>query len=516
SKTKEGLCKELQSRLVDNSKLNVVYLLNKSLKCFVSLLEGLKAGKRLLYVKRYKAISLGKAGQMKPEGQWTRDERKSDNLDQGLKSLILYILSDDQTNSVINCLTTKSTWDALILYHEDFQDSPDDEEDTRSGHEYLNDLEEEYQERALSSKSKRFFKHGTQSNKPRLSKTKDFNLPNRDTGKVPSDESQRNTTNPSVAASDSLAIDYDSANKSSVNITPLPPLEKLAGAKPTTQHLTGQGESSLRSRPSRPVISFPSCIHYGYNDHQSDDYVYNLIPEHVIKIYETCGSNVHIATGYNDIKWFRKGKALKAKKAGANKIVSSNVQRSKTPTKRTEEEKARRRGKVYNWETATYGKIWYDEDVHDLRYVETKFPSIVFNDTLKFKPTVSPLNDNKIDFRLSFDESDDEYYTVIYEKNSFFYKIISVNDLKTDSENDNDKVDMPSFLTPEPTVSYFDDLDFFKDFENKFPANVYNDALTSKLDFLTEPTVSPQHIDEFNLKDETSLSECDEEEQNVL
>ncbi|GKA27334.1 hypothetical protein Tco_0713502 [Tanacetum coccineum] len=25
---------------------------------------------------------------------------------------------------------------------------------------------------------------------------------------------------------------------------------------------------------------------------------------------------------------------------------------------RLEEEKARRRGKVYNWETATYGKIW--------------------------------------------------------------------------------------------------------------------------------------------------------------
>ncbi|GKC31293.1 hypothetical protein Tco_1038587, partial [Tanacetum coccineum] len=67
-----------------------------------------------------------------------------------------------------------------------------------------------------------------------------------------------------------------------------------------------------------------------------------------------------------------------------------------------------------------------------------------------------------------------------------------------------------------PTVSCFDDLDFFKDFENEFPAIVYNDALTSKSDFLTKPTVSPQHINEFNLKDETSLSECDEEEQNVL
>ncbi|GJS99486.1 hypothetical protein Tco_0820656 [Tanacetum coccineum] len=37
----------------------------------------------------------------------------------------------------------------------DFQDSLDDEEDTRSSHEYLNDLEEQYQARALLAKSKR-------------------------------------------------------------------------------------------------------------------------------------------------------------------------------------------------------------------------------------------------------------------------------------------------------------------------------------------------------------------------
>ncbi|GJU48965.1 hypothetical protein Tco_1218520 [Tanacetum coccineum] len=147
-----------------------------------------------------------------------------------------------------------------------------------------------------------------------------------------------------------------------------------------------------------------------------------------------------------------------------------------------EEEKARRCGKVYNWETATYGKIWYDEDAFDLRFVETEFPAIVFNDelssekTLSCEPTVSSLNNNEINFRVSFDESDDEDYT----------------------------------------VSYFDDLDFFKDFKKEFPAIVYNDALTSKLDSLTKPIVSPQHIDESNLKDETSLFTCDEEEQNVL
>ncbi|GJS89371.1 retrovirus-related pol polyprotein from transposon TNT 1-94 [Tanacetum coccineum] len=206
-----------------------------------------------------------------------------------LKSLIMSVLPDDQINSVINCLTVKSTWDDLILYHEGpsdvkesrvmdlklcyntfkfkdgesltqtftiykalmnelvndgtklskleintgfinrlpkkwlafcqslrninhvkeselaslfgklkyeenlinsiydtnkektlvpatplsiaffstsivqvSQDSHDDEEDTRSSQEYMNDLEEEYQARALLAKSKRFFKKGTQ------------------------------------------------------------------------------------------------------------------------------------------------------------------------------------------------------------------------------------------------------------------------------------------------------------------------------------------------------------------
>ncbi|GJZ01967.1 hypothetical protein Tco_0519928 [Tanacetum coccineum] len=169
-----------------------------------------------------------------PEGQWTANERKAANLYQRLKSLIMFVLPDDQMNYVINCLAAKLTWDDLILYYEgssdvkegrvmdlmlcyytfkfkegetltqtftrykalmnelvnddikiskleinigfinglpmkwlsfcqslrntnhDFQDNPDDEED--SSYEYLNDLEEEYQERALLAKSKRFFK----------------------------------------------------------------------------------------------------------------------------------------------------------------------------------------------------------------------------------------------------------------------------------------------------------------------------------------------------------------------
>ncbi|GKC59948.1 hypothetical protein Tco_1087546, partial [Tanacetum coccineum] len=56
---------------------------------------------------------------------------------------------------------------------------------------------------------------------------------------------------------------------------------------------------------------------------------------------------------------------------------------------RLEEEKDRRHEKVFNWKTATYGKIWDKEDVHDLRSVETEFPAIVFNDTLTSEATLS-------------------------------------------------------------------------------------------------------------------------------
>ncbi|GJU06723.1 retrovirus-related pol polyprotein from transposon TNT 1-94 [Tanacetum coccineum] len=112
-----------------------------------------------------------------------------------------------------------------------------------------------------------------------------------------------------------------------------------------------------------------------------------------------------------------------------------------------------------------------NEDVHNLRSVETKFLAITLIDeissenTLSCKATVSSLN-NEVDFRISFDDSNDEDHMVIFDKNSFSYKIIAVNNLKTDLENDNEKVNMPSFPLPKPMVSCFDDLDFFKDSEN--------------------------------------------------
>nr|GEY19250.1 hypothetical protein [Tanacetum cinerariifolium] len=78
-----------------------------------------------------------------------------------------------------------------------------------------------------------------------------------------------------------------------------------------------------------------------------------------------------------------------------------------------------------------------------------KFPAIVYNDALTSEPeissehTVSPLNDGQINFGILFDEFDDEDYIGMYDKDSFSYKLISVNDFKTDSENDIDEVDLP-------------------------------------------------------------------------
>ncbi|GJR15011.1 hypothetical protein Tco_0797663 [Tanacetum coccineum] len=45
-----------------------------------------------------------------------------------------------------------------------------------------------------------------------------------------------------------------------------------------------------------------------------------------------------------------------------------------------EEEKARRHGRVFNWKTATYGKIRIDYDLYDLRSMEVEFPAIIIDD----------------------------------------------------------------------------------------------------------------------------------------
>nr|GEX94417.1 retrovirus-related Pol polyprotein from transposon TNT 1-94 [Tanacetum cinerariifolium]GEY00331.1 retrovirus-related Pol polyprotein from transposon TNT 1-94 [Tanacetum cinerariifolium] len=219
------------------------------------------------------------------------------------------VLLDDQMNSVINCLTAKSTWDDQILFHEGpfdvkksrvmdlklcyntfkfkegLQDSPNDKEDTKNNHEYLNDLEDEYEARALLVKSKSFIKKGTQrfSSAKATDQTECYNCGKKE---VSSDDNEMvevkvlmalakennainkegtrsgewvkisirkdtpsrvtiNITNPPVVVTDSSATDYDLASESLVFSTPLPPLKKLDGVEPISGPKTIK--SSLRS-----------------------------------------------------------------------------------------------------------------------------------------------------------------------------------------------------------------------------------------------------------------------------
>nr|GEW48326.1 hypothetical protein [Tanacetum cinerariifolium] len=82
-----------------------------------------------------------------------------------------------------------------------------------------------------------------------------------------------------------------------------------------------------------------------------------------------------------------------------------------------EAEKVRRRGQTFSRETATLGKFRYYEDIDYFKEFDTDFSAIVFNDTvmtnhkISLEPTVNTLDENQNDFRISFDESDDEDYT---------------------------------------------------------------------------------------------------------
>nr|GEV66683.1 retrovirus-related Pol polyprotein from transposon TNT 1-94 [Tanacetum cinerariifolium] len=129
-------------------------------------------------------------------------------------------------------------------------------------------------------------------------------------------------------------------------------------------------------------------------------------------------------------------------------------------------------------------------------------------DGLRKKNHLSLKNDMPLRDKVNMDDPNitiEEYIRLEEEKARRNGKVYNWETATYDSKNDNDKVNMPLFSSPELEVSYFDDLDFLKDFEKEFPAIVYNDALTSKSDFSTD-TLCPQHVDSFNLKNET-LSE---------
>ncbi|GJS50575.1 hypothetical protein Tco_0623937 [Tanacetum coccineum] len=94
---------------------------------------------------------------------------------------------------------------------------------------------------------------------------------------------------------------------------------------------------------------------------------------------------------------------------------------------RLEEEKARRHGRTFNWQTATFGKVknYKDEDDHPIDF-ETEFPAIVFGNTLttiQSEPTSS--EDNEITHgENGFSETSHDKIIKTFETGSF---VINLN-----------------------------------------------------------------------------------------
>ncbi|GJV57228.1 hypothetical protein Tco_1458233 [Tanacetum coccineum] len=129
---------------------------------------------------------------------------------------------------------------------------------------------------------------------------------------------------------------------------------------------------------------------------------------------------------------------------------------------RLEEEKARRHDEfpaiVYNDALTSELEVSFD--------FENEFPAIVYNDALTSEPEVSseptvsayPAIKVDFDFKISSSDSDDEDYTIIYDKTSFSCKLVSINDLKSDSNNVEDKINIKQSsgdlsIEPLPNVS---------------------------------------------------------------
>ncbi|GJV48619.1 hypothetical protein Tco_1438831 [Tanacetum coccineum] len=111
---------------------------------------------------------------------------------------------------------------------------------------------------------------------------------------------------------------------------------------------------------------------------------------------------------------------------------------------------------MYNWETAKYGKINYIGDINYLRFFETKFPAIVYDDALssqhvdevnwKNETSLSEYDDGKynaISERKAIKKrfSKKEKFNILsIDKDQFSYDIFSVNDLKSNKDNVEDKI----------------------------------------------------------------------------
>ncbi|GJS26980.1 hypothetical protein Tco_0487600 [Tanacetum coccineum] len=145
----------------------------------------------------------------------TRSKVSSDD-NEAIKVKALMALADEERVSVGKESARTGEWVKVSMKKVDTLLKMEDNDDRKSFLDYLSD------------NSMMSIPDGE---RPCLFEAEDLILPNHDADRILLAESQRKTTYPPVAFTDSLATDYDSADKSSVCSTPLPPQERLVGAE---------------------------------------------------------------------------------------------------------------------------------------------------------------------------------------------------------------------------------------------------------------------------------------------
>ncbi|GJU61880.1 hypothetical protein Tco_1243715 [Tanacetum coccineum] len=79
--------------------------------------------------------------------------------------------------------------------------------------------------------------------------------------------------------------------------------------------------------------------------------------------------------------------------------------------------------------------------------------ALTSNTTLSYETTVSPLDENETDFRISSDESDDEDYMDEEERNILYFNDSFLDNLKSNKDDDDGEIDMtwsPGYMAPLP------------------------------------------------------------------
>ncbi|GJY91378.1 hypothetical protein Tco_0506574, partial [Tanacetum coccineum] len=149
-------------------------------------------------------------------------------------------------------------------------------------------------------------------------------------------------------------------------------------------------------------------------------------------------------------------------------------------------DKAHKHGQMFDWETHTYGKIYDDIDL--FKDFEADFLPIVYNYALasdlkvSSEPTLISVNDLKSDTGNDIDEINVKLPSEDISIKPLDSVIIEIN-LDTLAHKHGQMFDWET----DTYGKIYDDIDLFKYFEADFPAIVYNYALASDLKVSSDP-----------------------------